>query len=291
MKDLAAGGVSGTIYDCSCTACFRLDRAKKFVNRSDLVHEACKRVFSDNGTDSGEYISLLRESNNKELDEIRELVNLESVGDSVVLRPSTSLSSKFMVAFAVLLVVTLVVFIVLAVLLYNGVINIPGIDTETVSDIAKWFGVGVCVVSCFYLASSLGCMMGCRDEIKAKRCDYASHKASLEKSAVIQKGVDKGLRKCTALLEPLFFDLEVATFSSSCNRSVAIEKLKREYTGIGTRYLESRLGLDAANYEMVKLRGEAKAKSRELDLLSEKGKVLSKENGELRSELGRLHSM
>ncbi|WP_141663176.1 hypothetical protein, partial [Candidatus Ichthyocystis sparus] len=111
---------------CGCGACHFLREDSGPVGMEPDGWVSVKDFFSrdDDGNDSDTsdtYLSLLRETNGRDLDEVKSTVKFSEDG-LVTFKPALSSSSKVMIVLAVLLVLLVISFVVFALLSYTGVI-------------------------------------------------------------------------------------------------------------------------------------------------------------------------
>lgn len=278
----AGGDVSADNVGCLCDACCSLFD-KSATCMTDEVHGSCERLFTDRGlriTSSNEYVALLRASNNQDLEKIKMIANLESVDDMVLLKPALSLPAKIMIVLAVLLSILIIAFIVFAILTHEGVVHIPGMSLETLDDITKWVGVGVCTAYCVYSMLALGYLMGFESEDNNKRSNSTidHYESSLRRCADIQKRIGRSIEERKEELESCAFKLKMKIVISNNERDQRLVALREKYDSASARYTEMESKIKSVKAETADLEKYRARKSREGNFLVEENERLSREN-------------
>ncbi|CUT17546.1 putative membrane protein [Candidatus Ichthyocystis hellenicum] len=226
---LVAGDVLENKWECYCDVCCSCFAERVMPSECNI----CERVgslFSSSDADITTYVSDLKLENDQDLEIIKEMAGLELLGSNrVVLKCPISPADKFMVAFALFLVVVIIVFMIFAVLMCKGVIHISGVSSEMMSNITKWVGVGLCMASLSYSMLGLGYLIRGRVDSNEKRgkSNLDCYESKLKKCAGIQKEADSGVRACFGLMKSSILALRLASIFSNERRYKRLSSLRQ----------------------------------------------------------------
>lgn len=284
---LAGGSFSGGDVGCLCAVCRRYNRSA--VRIVEQIHKKYDRLFVDGieRDDPVYYSSILKSSNDKDLEKIRGTVSLDFVDGRSILECPASSSDKFMVAIATLLTVVLASFIIFAILVCRGDIHVSGVNLEVVNNVTGWVGTGLCMASFSYLLLGLGYLVGFRTESNSKRSKSVvdSCESKLKKCAIIQKKIDSSLSRCREILQLRASDLKLAVTVPSVYGGANLSVFMKRYLNFGELSREVELKLESINSEIADIRDDSRLRYNEICLLVQKNKELSEENDILISKL------
>lgn len=279
---VGGAGASGS-WECSCDVCLGYS-GEIAPHRADHVHEICAALFTDDSESivPDAYASTLRQSNSQYLEEVRGAENLEFIDGEIILSNPVSCSEKFMIAFAVLLVLLIVAFVVSAIATYKGAV-IPGINMETMVNVVMLVGIGLSIVSFGYSLLWLGCLVGYAAVSKARKREdvLSTAKSRLKNAARIQKRIDVSLDICFEVLQSHASYLKLAVAESDRLKARPLLALLGRHLCVSTLYRELNLGVEAMNSEIERLREFNERKKEESIVLVGINSELSDENDAL----------
>ncbi|CUT17549.1 putative membrane protein [Candidatus Ichthyocystis hellenicum] len=268
---------------CNCTTCSVYFVEECTIGRIDEVHERCSSLFTDtNSTDN--YESILKLSNTSDLKEIERDMDLELLDNKIILNNPISFPVKFMLVLAFFLVILLIVFIIFSILSYNGLIHIPGIDSESLINITKWIGVGLCMSSLSYLVLVLGYAIGCSSSGDGNKFVIDACRSRLKDSAAVQKKIDTDLAASFNALQSCEDNLRLASGISDVLMDQRLSNLERECSCITNWVEDLKSRIESVNVEIEDLENAEKnnSGSEGLDNIAEQNKELTNKNDLLR---------
>ncbi|CUT17552.1 putative membrane protein [Candidatus Ichthyocystis hellenicum] len=286
---------------CSCDVC------RSYYDGSpsrsiDEVNERCRNLFVDDieADVADTYVSLLRFTNDQDLEKVRSEVILSTVDDKIIFE--SYFSDKFMVATALLFALVLLSFVIFAFAITIGedaariysvssvVISSLTTSSLTTSSATTWVGFGLCLSSFAYSMLGLGYLIGRRSNLNNKRCNFIldSCESKLKRYATIQKKAGFVLDKFHKVLQSRESDLKIAAAISNIIRRSPLSRLMIEHYSISLSHREIRSKLEAVNSEIANIRNDNETNTRKIYLLSKENESLSEENYILRSKWRRI---
>ncbi|CUT17540.1 putative membrane protein [Candidatus Ichthyocystis hellenicum] len=260
---------------CGCTVCYSRN-VRNALNIIDCLSEEAKNIFTNDivNVDPSTYTSLLRLSDNRILEEITD---------------DNNYSSKFMIVLVVLMLLITICAIFL-IIVYKGIIIVPGMSTEMMTNVVKCSGavLGVAFFSCLFgLGYLTGCKVGSNDR-RYKSVD-AFDRFILTESAVHQKEgwdyLDKVHRELQAKSYSLTKDVIGAAYKNVDRNGDRFLRMRREFVHAGDEFsrLNERRMLVLAT--LSNLRCTKEELICEFNAVSNQNLSLREENATLRSKL------
>ncbi|CUT17545.1 putative membrane protein [Candidatus Ichthyocystis hellenicum] len=285
----ASGASVVDAVGCACDACHFLREGSGPVGTESDGWVSVRDFFSydDEGNDSDTYLSLLREANGIDLDEVKSAVNFSEDG-LVTLKPALSSSSKVMIVLAVLLVLLVISFVVFALLSYTGVIYV---SPNLMSDIIRWGGVGVCSALLGYSLLGLGCLLGHR--VKDKREGLgaileSSCVANLKDYGSVQEAIDSDFDRCNREFESVRSRLVMISDFAASVRGKHIEDAMKQIDILGNDCVEIERKIKLVRGEIRALGKCGKTKTGDFDFLDRDNARLVADNARLVADNARL---
>lgn len=283
-------GGDGAPAGCRCTVCSS-HSGEDAICRRDEGLRVLHSLFTDGelGSTYDNYASLMKSSNGQDFIVVEETVDpkfLKSAcGGIVEFEHPMSSSAKVMVVLAVLLATVLVAFIIFAVLTYEGVINIPGVDSEALRDVTKWVGTALCTASLAYLMLALGYALGCRTGGDDKRyeAELDCYKSRIDKCFSTKLRLLLNLHRSSKELESHISGLKPE------DRYGPIQRLRESHLHASSFHSGSAVSLERHRLAIQEMRAANELKRSESAALTEENARLSTENDTLRSRLDALN--
>ncbi|WP_092487085.1 hypothetical protein [Candidatus Ichthyocystis hellenicum] len=195
------------------------------VTRAGVVSRKMYDLFNceTGGVDPDTYTGLLSAKNMEEVAAAQHVPGFKTVNGKVIYKSPMTTSTKALIAIAVLLAILIITFVILAILIHNGILHIPGVSDEMVHKLIKWVGVGLCTATGIFMVFGLGYAAGeksgnSHSEQKAAALTAVAQ-TKLNKAAKVQSGIWEKLSQAQTKLQ-----CYVSAFAESSTEIIALNK-------------------------------------------------------------------